>query len=168
MRLLEAKVQGHRIERGVAELQRLRVVEHELHVRHPQPRPLEHRLGDVDPGGDSPARHRRLGDEPRPAGDVQQPRSRGNAGSVEQRRDEQARIGPALLVGAGRSIPARALELPELVGRHAGERTLSRDAGRVDEPTSGAVDRADSSFRHGLHPWCRRSSSPKFPPITDA
>ncbi|HEX4518946.1 MAG TPA: GNAT family N-acetyltransferase [Gaiellaceae bacterium] len=26
--------------------------------------------------------------------------------------------------------------------------------GRVEELTSGAVERADSAFRHGLHPWC--------------
>ena len=27
-------------------------------------------------------------------------------------------------------------------------------AGLVDELTPGAIDRADSAFRHGLHPWC--------------
>ncbi len=26
--------------------------------------------------------------------------------------------------------------------------------GRVEELTPGAIERADSSFRHGLHPWC--------------
>jgi predicted acetyltransferase len=26
--------------------------------------------------------------------------------------------------------------------------------GHVEELTAGALERADSSFRHGLHPWC--------------
>ncbi len=49
-----------------------------------------------------------------------------------------------------------ALDVTSLASAYLGGLGFAQMAqgGRVEELTPGAVERADSAFRHGLHPWC--------------
>jgi predicted acetyltransferase len=52
--------------------------------------------------------------------------------------------------------PDLALDIATLGSAYLGGLGFAQlaQAGRVEELTPGATERADSAFRHGLHPWC--------------
>jgi hypothetical protein len=120
----DPEVHRDRVKRRVGERQPQRIAHHEREVGTAQASPFDHRRRDVHADRLCPACRSRLGDEARPARHVERPRPSAHRRGVEERLDEQHRVGPALLVAGRGALPARALELRECVTAHG--RTVRR------------------------------------------
>ena len=114
----DPEIHRDRVKRRVGERQPQRIAHHEREVGTAQASPFDHRRRDVHADRLRPARRSRLRDEARPARHVEEPRPSAHRRGVEERLDEQHRVGPALLVPGRGALPALALELRESVSAH--------------------------------------------------
>jgi hypothetical protein len=112
------EVHRDRVERGVGERQPQRIAHHEREVGTAHASPFDHRGRDVHAHRMRSARRSRLGNEARSTRHIEKPPPRPHSRGVEERLDEQDRVGPVLLVARRRALPARALKLRKRITTH--------------------------------------------------